>query len=665
MAKMGKNKKSATIVGYVIIPSVVILILVTALNFFLYLRELGFFRNIYDNEVVGTTSLLNRRFQSALIAAESTKAFFIGSESVTKDEFDAFASVLTTNIGSGAIAVPLTIEWVDEDNNIRYVYPMNEDNAKIVGLDLNKYPNRLLPITRAKTTKAPVVTEPIILGQGYPGIILYSPIFKDDAYRGEAVVVVRLANLVAPIEGSSPIYNKDEHIQTGGFIIPFDVEAIFNNNGERVANPQGDLVKDSASQRYSASEKSGVSIDLGFADKTWKLKFSPTYLDEVNRRAGIYIAISLIFSIAIISFLWILQRRQERLRAEKARTEALILSIGDGLVACDKDGIITFANQKAEELSGFSKKDSIGKSYYDIWMLLDSKGVRVPLEERLFYRALRNREIVTVSTASHLFVLRKDGTRFPLSSTIAPILVDDKVEGAIVVFRDITKESEVDRMKTEFLSLASHQLLTPSALIKWISELLIAGDYGKLGKKQKESVQTIYNSNEGMIGLVNSLLNVSRIESGRIVVDPKPTSLGELAKGAITEVKGKIDEKKQVFKLKVGARLPKINVDPRLIKEVYKNLLTNAVKYTPEKGRISLDIYREGDAIVSKVADSGYGIPINDKKRFLKNFTAERILLRLKETETVLDCILSNKSSRFLAEKYGSKVKWGRAQPFG
>jgi len=625
---MKDNKKSSTVLGYVVVPGLLILIIAVVLNFFVYKLEINLFSNIYNNEVAGEVSLISRRFQSALTAAETTGAFFESSQEVTQEEFDAFASVLTEDIASGVINLSAMVEWVDVQNVIRYAYPVDEESKGVVGLDMNKYPNRLIPIIKAKETKSPVVSEPIMFVEGYPGLLIYSPIYKGDEYEGQIIVAMRMADLLAHIPGENPIYQKDIYIQTDNFTIPFDDDVIFNNNGERIIDAEGNTVKDSLYEKeYSSNKKGTASQNIVFADKTWQLKLSPVYIGEVQKRVAAYAGASLVTAFIFIYFLWILQKRREKLVKEKAKTEALIHSVGEGIIAVDKDGIITFANEKAEQLSGFSIKEAVGKKYYDFWRLIDSKGAVLSQEERPFHQAIMNKQVVNISLGEHLYLLKKDGTRFPFASTIAPVIVNGEVEGSIMSFRDITKDSEVDRMKTEFLSLASHQLLTPSSAVKWISELFLEGGAGKLAKKQKEKIELIHTANESIIGLVHSLLNISRIESGRIIVKPEPTDLNSLVVSVSKELEEKIKEKNHSFNLTADKGLPQINIDPHLIKEVYKNLLTNAIKYTPAKGNISVNISKVKNNIVSKVSDNGYGIPVKDKNRvFEKFYRGENIL---------------------------------------
>src|SRR4029078_8203974 len=125
----------------------------------------------------------------------------------------------------------------------------------------------------------------------------------------------------------------------------------------------------------------------------------------------------------------------------------------------------------------------------------------------------------------------------------------------------------------------------------------------------------IYDSNERMVELVNALLNISRIESGRLIIEPKMVDLGELVKDVLKELTPRVETKKLHLSLNIADNLPKISVDPKLIREAYTNLLTNSIKYTPEEGKISISISESGKDILSQVADSGYGIPKSEKEK--------------------------------------------------
>jgi PAS domain S-box-containing protein len=327
---------------------------------------------------------------------------------------------------------------------------------------------------------------------------------------------------------------------------------------------------------------------------------------------------------AMLNLLEDIQEEKDLVARERAKDEALLESMGDGVVAMDQTGIIIYANKAALGLLKVTSHQAMGKHFAKLWRVTNEKGVEIPLEERPIYQALTDK---TKVSSSNYYYERGDKVRFPVASTASPIILEEKVFGAIMIFRDITHEREVDRMKTEFISLASHQLRTPLSAIKWYLEMLLNGDAGKLGKEQKEFVENIDQSNERLIALVNGLLNISRIESGRIMIDPKPTNLGDLIRSIVKEFEFKLEEKGIELVVSVHNQLEQVNVDPKLIGEVYKNLISNAIKYTPKGGEIMVMVSKKGQKIVSQVTDTGYGIPLKEQgKVFQKFFRAENII---------------------------------------
>lgn len=347
-----------------------------------------------------------------------------------------------------------------------------------------------------------------------------------------------------------------------------------------------------------------------------------------------------------------LRESYRRLAVEKQRDEAILQSIGEGLIAIDEKGMVVLLNQVAANFTGIDDKEAaMGKSITDVFKLYNQDGktdTPVPETERPSTKALASGEPV-----EELFIIHGSDTKKHLLNVGAyPIELDDNVIGAIIMLRDVTKEKEVDRMKTEFISLASHQLRTPLSAIKWFTEMLLAGDAGKLAPDQMEFAKNISDSTERMIALVNALLNISRMESGRIMVDPKPTDLRELVTGITNDLKAKIEEKQQTLIISVHEELPKINLDPRLISQVYLNLLTNALKYTQKGGEISVFISKKGDQIISQVTDNGYGIPKEQQGRLFQKFFRASNAVKVETDGTGLGLYLI----KSIVESSGGKI---------
>jgi PAS domain S-box-containing protein len=319
-----------------------------------------------------------------------------------------------------------------------------------------------------------------------------------------------------------------------------------------------------------------------------------------------------------------LSQKNRELAESIAKNQAMLENIGDAIIGINDGGDITYVNKQAENMLGLAEHDLVGKRFIHAIKLVDEKDNLVATENRPIRTALLSKKKVV---NHEWFYVRADNSKFAVAITATPVVLHGQVIGGVNVFRDITKEYEIDKMKTEFISLASHQLRTPLASMKWFSEMLLDGEVGKLNEEQYELTNNIYQSNERMIQLVNSLLNISRIESGRIIIDPQLTSLKKLVEEVLVELKPKIDKKKHHLAVSVHGHLPEINVDPKLVRHVYLNLISNAIKYSPDGGEITVMISKSGNEIVSQVTDNGYGIPKHQHHQvFGKFFRGENII---------------------------------------
>jgi signal transduction histidine kinase len=216
---------------------------------------------------------------------------------------------------------------------------------------------------------------------------------------------------------------------------------------------------------------------------------------------------------------------------------------------------------------------------------------------------------------------------------------------------EISKEKEIAHAKTDFVAIASHQLRTPLSTIKWYADFLVSGDAGDLSEVQKKYLTQIYVSNERLIELVNGLLDVSRIDVGTFSIEPEPTDVIEKMETALCKFKKDIEVKNLTIEKSFDVFGP-INLDPRLTKIVFENIVSNSVKYTPEGGKIRVEIKKTDKDIFIKVSDTGMGIPREQQpKIFTKLFRADNA----KKAETVGNG-LGLYIAKAVIEKSGGKI---------
>lgn|GEM_PF-1004506 len=216
----------------------------------------------------------------------------------------------------------------------------------------------------------------------------------------------------------------------------------------------------------------------------------------------------------------------------------------------------------------------------------------------------------------------------------------------------LAKSQELDRAKTEFVGLASHQLRTPLTAVSWFTEMLLKKDFGNLNEKQADYLGEIYAGNQRMIDLVDDLLNTSRIDMGTISAKLELVNLSEAMESVLSEFSPQISQKNLNIEKKFSRNLPRVLIDPEHLGIVFQNILSNAVKYTSAKGKIAVEMRRQNSHILVKIADNGWGIPAaQQKKIFTKLFRADNV--RKKDTEgTGLGLYIA----RAIIKKSGGKI---------
>jgi signal transduction histidine kinase len=185
---------------------------------------------------------------------------------------------------------------------------------------------------------------------------------------------------------------------------------------------------------------------------------------------------------------------------------------------------------------------------------------------------------------------------------------------------------ELDRQKDELLSIVSHQLATPVSSIKWNLEMLVDGDMGKLNDKQMETMLSLQSVSADLSDLISMILDVSRIQLGKMKMDKQELDLQEFFKEIMDVIGPKAKEKTVQLVAALPSNFPKAMLDKRYTRMTIENLLSNAVKYTPTGGRVNFTVEVKGNTLHCKVQDTGVGIPKNDQdKIFGKLFRATNV----------------------------------------
>jgi signal transduction histidine kinase len=198
----------------------------------------------------------------------------------------------------------------------------------------------------------------------------------------------------------------------------------------------------------------------------------------------------------------------------------------------------------------------------------------------------------------------------------------------VTVLQDVTHLKEMDRMKSEFVTMVSHELKAPLAAIQQQLEVLLEGIAGTLNDKQTHFLLRARERAQGLVDLIAELLDLSRIEAGRTRFQQEPLDLAPIIRRVAEFVSPQAEAKKQTLTLDLAPSLPLVSADPDGMDEVFMNLINNAIKYTPEGGRITLRAEVTEDEVKIHVTDTGFGIPAKDLPRIFDKF------FRVKTAET-------------------------------
>ncbi len=307
----------------------------------------------------------------------------------------------------------------------------------------------------------------------------------------------------------------------------------------------------------------------------------------------------------------LLYRREQ---IERTKTQAVLQSIADGVIVNDTQDNVIAINAAAQQILGQDAGAVLGQSVWRLFDIFEPNGRGDALA------ALTQITSAPLSWVGEVVETTLQVRDRVVSARMTPVVsTERKPMGAVTALRDITREVEADRAKSEFVSTVSHELRTPLTSIKGYSDLIFAGAVGPINDHQKRFVDIIRNNADRLTALINDLLDISRIESGRIKLDVEPQQLDEIVQEVADSLRDSITDKGLVLELNVGQDLPQVMGDRTRLIQIITNLLTNASKFT-DRGWIRISLLRLDGALRLDVSDSGIGISTEDQSKIFERF---------------------------------------------
>ncbi len=308
--------------------------------------------------------------------------------------------------------------------------------------------------------------------------------------------------------------------------------------------------------------------------------------------------------------------RTRQLRQETQWSRLLVTSVGDGIYGVDAEGNVTFVNPAAAEALGYRPSELEGRPAHATFHATQPDGTPFPVERCYVTEAVAGQRVATAEEDTYL---RSDGQAVPVEVTATPLVDDGRAIGAVVVFRDVTQRREVDRMKSEFVSMVSHELRTPLTAIRGALGLISGGAVGQLNAKTSRMVDIALVSSERLGRLINDILDIERIESGMLSMDLATHPSRALIEAAVSQVQ--VLAEQAGVRVSVGDAEGQVHADSDRVVQTLLNLLGNAIKFSHPGGYVSVRAQTKGEYVEFAICDDGRGIPENKLDRIFDRFS--------------------------------------------
>ena len=308
-------------------------------------------------------------------------------------------------------------------------------------------------------------------------------------------------------------------------------------------------------------------------------------------------------------------RLYQQVTREKQRLDAIIENSGDGVMLLDPEQKIAVFNRALTNMTGIPSEEAIGQPYDEVLVLYDRHtNQEAPELTRPLDRCREGEQFYIEGD-----YLRQDDIHITLGITYSPLLdAEGQLVNIIANVRDITHFREAEEMKSTFISVISHELKTPVALIKGYAGTLSRQDANWDQEIIRESLEVIEEESDRLTQLIDNLLDASRLQAGQLKLERSDVNLAEMAARIVRDYR--TQTRQHTIEVDFAGEYPLVQGDAERLRQVITNLISNAIKYSPERGKIIVSGRYDDSQVYVAVSDQGIGIPAGERERIFDRF---------------------------------------------
>jgi PAS domain S-box-containing protein len=542
------------------------------------------------------------------------------------------------------------VQWIDSTSNVRWIEPLT-GNENVSGHNILSDSEYAPALKDATEKSSPILSPPREFAQGYPGFIVYFPLHVHGVFDGFLAGMFSLPELF----GS---FISEETQDDYAFSLSYDGKAYIT----------------SAALPAIQATAWAVEKNLRIYDQQWVLRLTPTPHLIARHQTSLPIIVlvsglllAALAALAVFALRYIplsllgwsyLRTSNQKIKEEAIRIATVLNTVLDGVITINDRGTIESINPAGVRILGYAPEEVIGKN---VKVLMPEPYHAA--HDGYLHNYLTTGEKKVIGIGREVAARRKDGSVFPMELSVNEMYLNNR-RMFVGTIRDISERKEMERVKSEFISIVSHELRTPLTSIRGSLGLILGALSADLPEKVKGLIEIAHNNCERLIFLINDILDIDKIASGEMRFDMKEESLAEITWQAIEANEAYAQKFHTYIELEAMDETIKIEVDCSRYIQILSNLLSNASKFSSYGVPVKVNATQTGEHVRISIEDTGPGIPPEFRSRIFGKFSQADSSVTRTKGGTGLGLHITKAMVEHMRGKIGFNTEMGKGSTF-